>query len=314
MVPERGRRAGAERPPNDRPMRGGKRSGARAGAPADLAPRKRGACAGRSGRTEAGAPTRAERSNTRGGQHTPRRTATEGSGGEGGRGGGGRAAGPTRGAERTTTEAGTQDKRPDKTQTSARARGARPQRPSGAVNERRRAWRAGARATTQVAPRLWRQERARGDTQRPLIRERRPKGGAKRVGLRSDGREPEGRRRPPKKRHPVRGGAERGGHKAATPPSQKKGMRNPKPKDEARPSRATRSEVARAPRAPGAAPRRGEGTATKRSGSEATRKMLRAGQRAATRGRSEREAGKKGNGRNAQRTHINGRSEAGYIS
>lgn len=93
-------------------------------------------------------------------------------------------------------------------------------------------------------------------------------------------------------------------------PAKRKGKGTPKSKDEARPSRASRSEVARAPRATGAAPRRGEGTATKRSGSGATRKTQRAGQRAATRGRREREAEKKGNGRNAQRTPIDGRSVA----
>lgn len=39
--PKRGRREGAQRPPDDRPKRGGLRSGARASAPADLAPRMR---------------------------------------------------------------------------------------------------------------------------------------------------------------------------------------------------------------------------------------------------------------------------------
>ena len=102
----RGRREGAERPPDDRPKRGGLRSGARADAPADLAPRMRGGCAGRSGRTEAGAPARAERSNTRGGQHTPRRAASEASGGEGGRGGGDRGQGLRAGARPDNTTAG----------------------------------------------------------------------------------------------------------------------------------------------------------------------------------------------------------------
>lgn len=125
--------------------------------------------AGRSGRTERAPARRAERSLNGRGAYTPRRTATEGSGGEGGRGGGGRGlglrAGATASTNRLRAQRAIRKRLPD--DFSARARGARPRWPSGTNNERRRAWRAGARATTQVAPLPLRVERARGDAQRP---------------------------------------------------------------------------------------------------------------------------------------------------
>ena len=111
-----------------------------------------GDCAGRSGRTERTPAPRAERSIDGRGATTPRRTATEGSGGEGGRGGGGRGTGLRAGATTPTNRLRAQ--RTGKTttpgETSARARGARPRWPSDANNERRRAWRAGARATIRL--------------------------------------------------------------------------------------------------------------------------------------------------------------------
>ncbi len=92
--PKRGRRAGAERPPDDRPKRGGLRSGARAGAPADLAPRMREGMRGeeRAHRGGSAHPSGAEHEQ-RGGIPPPagqRATRAEGRG-DGGEGAGGKA-------------------------------------------------------------------------------------------------------------------------------------------------------------------------------------------------------------------------------
>jgi hypothetical protein len=127
-----------------------------------------GDCAGRSGRTERDPARRAERSLNGRGAYTPRRTATGGSGGEGGRGGGGWGPGLRAGVMDETNRLRAQ--RTGKTATpghfSAAARGARPRWPSGPNNERRRARRAEARATPQLAPLPLHVERARGDAQR----------------------------------------------------------------------------------------------------------------------------------------------------
>lgn len=103
MVPKQGRRAGAERPTDDRQMRGGQRSGARPEGGGNISARTCEALCGEERREEPTPTDRAERSNTRGGQYTPRRTATKGSGGEGGRGGGGRGQGLCAGGSATTT-------------------------------------------------------------------------------------------------------------------------------------------------------------------------------------------------------------------
>lgn len=97
----------------------------------------------------------------------------------GGTGGRGQGARPTRGGETQQHDCGRSAPSNGRgEEISARARGASHRKASGTNNERRRAWRAGARATRQVAPRLWRVERTRGGTQRTLIRkagaERRP--------------------------------------------------------------------------------------------------------------------------------------------
>lgn len=110
----------------------------------------------------------------------------------GGTGGRGQGARPTRGGETRQHDCGrSAHARSGDEEISARARGASHKTASGANNERRRAWRAEARATRQVAPRLWRVERTRGGTQRTLIR----KAGAKRRPQRVGSRAPtEGRR------------------------------------------------------------------------------------------------------------------------
>lgn len=110
-------------------------------------------------------------------------------GGTGGRGQGGR---PTSGGETRQHDSGrSAPSRSGGEEISGRPRGARPRWPSGANNERRRAWRAEARATPQGAPLLWRLELTRGDTQRQQIR----KAGAKRRPQRVGSRAPtEGRR------------------------------------------------------------------------------------------------------------------------
>ena len=87
MPPERGRRAGAERPPDERTKRGGiaqRSEGGGAGRPCgtDVRGMARGGAAARS---HAPPPERSGAGKERG-HYTPRRTATAGSGGEGGRG------------------------------------------------------------------------------------------------------------------------------------------------------------------------------------------------------------------------------------
>jgi len=126
-------------------------------------------CAGRSGRTEAGAPTRAERSiNREGALHPPpdSEQSERRGGGTGGRGQGARPPSVGNGHDNTTAGAAHPTNGRGE-EISARARGASHRMASGTNNERRRAWRAGARATPQKAPSLWRVVRPRGGTQRP---------------------------------------------------------------------------------------------------------------------------------------------------
>ncbi len=128
-------------------------------------------CAGRSGRTEAGAPTRAERSMNREGAYHPPPDSEQRERRGGGTGGRGQGARPTSGGNGhyNTTAGAAHPTNGRGGQTSARARGASHRKASGTNNERRRAWRAGARATPQKAPSLWREERTRGGTQRPQV-------------------------------------------------------------------------------------------------------------------------------------------------
>ena len=95
--------AGAERPRDDRTKRGGiaqRSEGGGAGRPCgtDVRGMARGGAAAQS---HAPPPERSGAGTERG-HYTPRRTATEGSGGEGGRGGGGRGQGLRAGAMATT--------------------------------------------------------------------------------------------------------------------------------------------------------------------------------------------------------------------
>lgn len=129
--------------------------------------------AGRSGRTEPRATARAERSRNReGALHPPpdsERSERRG-GGTGGRGQGARPTSGGNGHDNTTAGAAHPTNGRGE-EISARARGASHRKASGTNNERRRAWRAGARATPQNAPSLWRVERPRGDTQRTQSRQ-----------------------------------------------------------------------------------------------------------------------------------------------
>lgn len=110
-------------------------------------------------------------------------------GGTGGRGPGAR---PTSGGETRQHDCGrSAPSRSGGEEISARARDARTRWTSGTISERRGARRPGASHHNKVAPRLWRAELTRGDTQRQQIR----KGGAKRSPQRVGSRAPtEGRR------------------------------------------------------------------------------------------------------------------------
>lgn len=110
----------------------------------------------------------------------------------GGTGGRGQGARPTReGGTRQHDSGRSAPSRSEGEEISARARDARTRWTSGPISERRGARRPVASHPNKEAPRLWREELTRGDTQRQLIR----KGGAKRSPQRVGSRAPTGGRR-----------------------------------------------------------------------------------------------------------------------
>lgn len=179
MLPERGRRAGAERPRDDRTKRGGiaqRSEGGGAGRPCGTEVRGM-ARGGAAARSNAPPPERSGAGIERG-HYTPRRAASKASGGEGGRGGGDRGQGLRAGAMATTTRLRAQRAIKRQRRGNFRARTGRddsmeerPDKASG--GERGDPKRA---TTTSLPPLCLRVERTRGDTQRTLIR----KGGAER--------------------------------------------------------------------------------------------------------------------------------------
>ena len=167
---EGGGRARSAQPTTDTSAGGSVAERGRRGA-ATLAHGCAGHCAGRSGARSRPPPTERSGATQEGGKTPPAGQRPEGAEG---RGDGGEGAGDkafARGEQPRQSDSGRSA--PSGIEgglISARARDARTRWTSGPLNERRRARRAGARATLQIAPLLWREEWARGDTQRPLIR------------------------------------------------------------------------------------------------------------------------------------------------